>query len=85
VFVVEFDSHPSSGARTFPDGMRIVEAQQAFPVTIVQRRRILQTVWFCWSRGDLLHLIFSEVALNNELFSIKLDKRVETVIPVHSF
>src|ERR1700722_16981263 len=37
------------------------------------------------SRENLLHIKFDpEVALNNELFSVKLDKRVETVIPVHS-
>ena len=46
MFVVEFDSRPGSGARTLPDGMRVVEAQQAFTVTIVQSQLILQTVWF---------------------------------------
>ena len=85
MFVVEFDSRPGSGARTLPDGMRVVEAQQAFTVTIVQSQLILQTVWFFRSRENLLHIKFDpEVDLNNELFSVKLDKRVETVIPVHS-
>jgi len=72
--MVVFDTRPRSGARSFADSMRVIEAKKATAVLGVQRQRVAKAVRPLWRDPNppysKLDPMFS-CCISDECFSIE--------------